>query len=202
MFANDKNIDNLQQLLAELKKYAELQKDYVKLHLVEKLTILISTLILVFILLILGIIALFYLSFTLAYVLAPHVGGLMASYGIITGCIILLILLIVLFRKRLIVQPMVNFLANLLLNDNTPNETPIITLEVIAQRKAEKLEEVQQAKKEMVQTIHELFAPVEHKGGVEGIMQHINTGIAVYDGVRTGIKIMQRIRGYFLKKKK
>lgn len=119
MFANDKNIDNLQQLLAELKKYAELQKEYVKLHLVEKLTILISTLILVFILLILGIIALFYLSlFTLAYVLAPHVGGLMASYGIITGCIILLILLIVLFRKRLIVQPMVNFLANLLLNDN------------------------------------------------------------------------------------
>ena len=80
MFANDKNIDNLQQLLAELKKYAELQKDYVKLHLVEKLTILISTLILVFILLILGIIALFYLSFTLAYVmLAPHVGGLMAQ---------------------------------------------------------------------------------------------------------------------------
>ena len=78
MFANDKNIDNLQQLLAELKKYAELQKDYVKLHLVEKLTILISTLILVFILLILGIIALFYLSFTLAYVLEPHVGGLMA----------------------------------------------------------------------------------------------------------------------------
>lgn len=53
----------------------------------------------------------------------------------------------------------------------------------------------------MVQTIHELFAPVEHKGGVEGIMQHINTGIAVYDGVRTGIKIMQRIRGYFLKKR-
>ncbi len=53
------------------------------------------------------------------------------------------------------------------MKENTPNKTPIITLEVIAQRKAEKLEEVQQAKKEMVQTIHELFAPVEHKGGVE-----------------------------------
>ena len=48
MFANDKNIDNLQQLLAELKKYAELQKDYVKLHLVEKLTILILSLIHIF----------------------------------------------------------------------------------------------------------------------------------------------------------
>lgn len=118
MFANDKNIDNLQQLFIELKKYADLQKDYIKLHLVEKLTILVSTLILVLVLAILGIIALFYLSFTLAYVLAPHVGGLTVSYGIITGCIILLIILIILFRKRLIMQPMVNFLANLLLNDD------------------------------------------------------------------------------------
>ncbi|WP_455671993.1 phage holin family protein [Phocaeicola sp.] len=117
MFANDNNIDNLQQLFAELKQYAELQKDYVKLHLVEKLTILVSTLILVLVLVTLGIIALFYLSFTLAYVLEPHVGGLMVSYGIISGCIILLVLLIVIFRKRLIMQPMVNFLANLLLND-------------------------------------------------------------------------------------
>ena len=118
MFANDKNIDNLQQLFVELKKYAELQKDYVKLHLVEKLTILVSSLILVLVLVILGIIALFYHSFTLPYVLSPHVGGLMVSYGIITGCIILLIILIIFFRKRLIMQPMVNFLANLLLNDD------------------------------------------------------------------------------------
>ena len=41
------------------------------------------------------------------------------------------------------------------MKENTPNKTPIITLEVIAQRKAEKLEEVQQAKKEMVQTIQD-----------------------------------------------
>lgn len=118
MFGNDKNIDNLQQLVAELKKYAELQKDYVQLQLVEKLTILTSTLILVLVLLILGIIALFYLSFTLAYVLEPLVGSLMASFAIITGFIILLIILIIIFRKKWIVQPMVHFLANLLLNDN------------------------------------------------------------------------------------
>ena len=35
------------------------------------------------------------------------------------------------------------------MKENTPNETPIITLEVIAQRKAEKLEEVQQVGKEI-----------------------------------------------------
>lgn len=85
------------------------------------------------------------------------------------------------------------------MKQNTPD---IITLEVIAQRKAEKLIEVQQSKENMVHTIHELFSPVEQKGGVNGIMHNINTGIAVYDGVRTGIKIMQRIRSYFHKKKK
>lgn len=117
MFANDKSIDNLQQLFAELKKYVELQKDYVKLDIVEKLTILLSTLILILVLLVLGMIALFYLSFTLAYVLESHVGGLMVSYGIISGCIMALIVLIAIFRKRLIIQPMVHFLANLFLND-------------------------------------------------------------------------------------
>lgn len=117
MFSNDKNIENLQQLFQELKKYVDVQKDYVKLELVEKLTILISTLLLVLILIILGIIALFYLSFTFAYVLEPAVGSLTVSYAIITACIILLIILITCFRKKLIIQPLVNFLANLFLND-------------------------------------------------------------------------------------
>lgn len=117
MFANDKSIDNLQDLLAECKKYVELQKDYLKLDLVEKLTILLSTLILILILIILGMMALFYLSFTLAYILEPIVGGLTASYALISGVIILLALLSYLFRKQLIIQPMVNFISHLFLND-------------------------------------------------------------------------------------
>ena len=47
MFANDKSIDNLEALFKEIKKYIELQGQYIKLDLVEKLTILISTLILI-----------------------------------------------------------------------------------------------------------------------------------------------------------
>jgi polyferredoxin len=117
MFANDKNIDTLQQLFAELKNYVSLQAEYFSLQLVQKLTVLLSTLILVFVLLILGIMALFYLSFTLAYVMAPAVGGLTASYGLITAFILLLIVVIAVFRQQLIVRPLVRFLANLFLND-------------------------------------------------------------------------------------
>ena len=110
MFGNDKSIENFQQLFFEFKKYLEFQKEYAKLELTEKLTILFSTLIMVLILIILGMVALFYLFFTLAYILEPFVGGLMASFAIIA--------IIVIFRKRLIISPLVNFLANLFLTDS------------------------------------------------------------------------------------
>ena len=108
MFADDKSIENFQQLFFEFKKYLELQKEYTKLELTEKLTILFSTLIMVLVLIILGMVALFYLLFALAYVLEPLVAGIN----------VLLIALVIIFRKQLIISPMVNFLANLFLTDS------------------------------------------------------------------------------------
>ena len=119
MFADDKSIENFQQLFFEFKKYLELQKEYTKLELTEKLTILFSTLIMILVLIILGMVALFYLLFALAYILEPLVGGrLMASFAIIAGINIVLIFLVIIFRKQLIISPMVNFLANLFLTDS------------------------------------------------------------------------------------
>ena len=117
MFTNDKTIDSLQALFYEVKHYVDLQKDYVKLDIIHKLTILISTLILILVLVVLGMIALLYLSFTLAYILEPYVGGLTNSYAIITGGILLIGLIVYLLRQRMIIQPLTNFLANLFLND-------------------------------------------------------------------------------------
>jgi len=115
MFADDKSIENFQQLFFEFKKYLELQKEYTKLELTEKLTILLSTLIMIVVLIILGMVA---LLFALAYVLEPLVGGLMASFAIIAGINILIMALVIIFRKQLIISPMVNFLANLFLTDS------------------------------------------------------------------------------------
>ena len=97
MFANDKSIDNLEKsidnleaLFKEIKKYIELQGQYIKLDLVEKLTILISTLILICVLIVLGMTALFYFSFMLVYTIDSFVNNIIASYAIIGGCILLL----------------------------------------------------------------------------------------------------------------
>ena len=54
MFADDNSIENIQQLFLEFKKYLELQKKYTQLEVAEKLTILLSTLILVLLVVILG----------------------------------------------------------------------------------------------------------------------------------------------------
>ena len=118
MFTDDKSIENIQQLFAEFKKFLVLQKEYTKLELTEKLTILLSTLIMILVLTILGMVARFYLLFALAYILEPLVGGLMVSFGIIAGINVLLIAIIYFFRRQLIISPMVNFLANLFLNDS------------------------------------------------------------------------------------
>ena len=116
MFADDKSVENIQQLFIEFKKYLELQKEYTKLEVTEKLSILLSTLILVLLVVILGVVVLFHLSFTLVYVLAPLVGGLIASYALIACFHVLLIILLVLFRKRLIINPTVKFISGLFLD--------------------------------------------------------------------------------------
>jgi len=115
MFGNDKSIDNLQQLFVEIKKYIDLQKEYYTFDLVEKLTTILSAMALLAVLLVLGLIALFYLSFTLIYILAPYVGGLSVSYAIVTCLILILMLIIYINRKRWVVKPLVNFLTDLFL---------------------------------------------------------------------------------------
>ena len=121
MFAYDKSIDNLTELFKEVKKYLKLQGEYAKLDLVEKLTILLSTLTLIFVLIILGTMAAFYLSFMLVYVLASATESLVAGYAIIGGILILLAFIIYRLRQKLIFQPMVNFLARLFLDDSSNN---------------------------------------------------------------------------------
>ena len=147
MFANDKSIDNLESLFKEVRKYIELQGQYVKLDLVEKLTILLSTLILILIIIILSMMALFYFSFMLVYALAPLVGSLIGGYAIIGGVVLLLAILIYRMRKQWIFQPMVHFLARLFLDDpsskrikimNDIKPIPNYSVEIISQLRAQK----------------------------------------------------------------
>jgi len=115
MLNNEEPSNNFQQLYDEVKKYIELQTEYVKVEFVEKLTILFSTILIIGLIIILAITALFYFSFSMAYLLEPVLGSIALSFGIVSGVFVLLILLLFLFRKRIIIIPVVKFLSKLLL---------------------------------------------------------------------------------------
>ena len=72
-----------------------------------------------------------------------------------------------------------------------------ITLEDITQRK-KKLQGEIQVQKAMTATVREIFAPLAPANNkADAIMRSFNTGMAVFDGVMLGIKIMRKIRKYF-----
>jgi len=109
--------DSFQQLHDDVKKYVELQAEYVKVEFVEKLTILLSALLIIGMVVVLVIAALFYLFFSLAYALLPLLGSLALSFGIISGLYVLLIALFLIFRKKIVINPLVRFLSNLFLKN-------------------------------------------------------------------------------------
>ena len=76
------------------------------------------------------------------------------------------------------------------------------TIEGIRERRLAKREELKLSKDRMLNLSQQLFAPQHGKKIIDRLMQQVNMGIAAYDGLMTGIKILRRVRGFFGDKKK
>ncbi|MBM6779947.1 hypothetical protein [Bacteroides mediterraneensis] len=82
-------------------------------------------------------------------------------------------------------------------------KTPInYSVEMISKLRDKKKQELRNSKARIQQLTEDLFAPQQSKNKMENLMQHVNAGIAAYDGLRTGIMIFQRIHRFFNRKKK
>ena len=115
MFSNSKNIESIGKLLLEFKKYLELQKEFVKLDATEKMTVILSAILIVTVLLLLGSIVLLFLTFALAYDLGGVLGSLSLGFGLISAFILLLTVIFYLNRNRMVIQPMARFMTKLIL---------------------------------------------------------------------------------------
>mgnify|MGYP006366568597 CR=1 FL=1 len=85
------------------------------------------------------------------------------------------------------------------MNNPQENSKTVITLEMICQQKAEKLAEIRASKAKIQQTATELFHPSEAVRGANALMSNFSSGIAIFNGVMTGFKIIKRIRNFFRK---
>lgn len=114
--------DSVHVLIDSIKRYISLSKDYTMLNVVEKLTVIFGSLILILTLIILGSGALFFALLALAYALTPLVGGIGISFLIITAISVILILIIYYNRQRWIMNPIVRFLSHLFFDEKEDHD--------------------------------------------------------------------------------
>ena len=116
MLSSDKNVETFAQLAKVLKHYFGLQKEYVKLGVIEKVVRLLTaaTLAIIFFLLIVAV--MMFMSFAAAYWLSSFI-GLPVAFLLVALFHLLILLLFVLYRKPWIERPLVRFLAELLMNN-------------------------------------------------------------------------------------
>ena len=115
MFSNDKNVETIGQLVETIKHYIGLQKEYLKLDVVDKVVRLLTAFTITLVLLGLLTIALIYLSFAVVYWIEPFVGTA-GGYAVVAGFFLLVLIIVLAKRKTWIEQPLIRLLANILLN--------------------------------------------------------------------------------------
>ncbi len=115
MLSSDKNVENIGQLAQLLKHYLELQTEYVKLDVIDKVVRLLTAAALAILFFLLIIAVMLFVSFAAAYWMGQHI-GMAPAFCVVGGVHLLLLCAFFLYRKTWIERPLVHFLANLLLS--------------------------------------------------------------------------------------
>jgi len=115
MLSSDKNVENIGQLIEVLKHYLGLQKEYVKLDVIDKVVRLLTAAALAVVFFLLVVAVMLFLMLGLASLLSNYIGTTGALFTV-AAIHILLLLLFVANRKAWIERPLVRFLAGLLMS--------------------------------------------------------------------------------------
>jgi len=115
MLSSDKNVETLAQLVEVLKHYLGLQKEYVKLDIIDKVVRLLTAAALAIVLFLLVIAVMLFLMLGLASWLSSFI-GITASLFLVALIHIVLLIVVIIFRKSWIEKPLVRFLASLLMS--------------------------------------------------------------------------------------
>lgn len=117
MFSNDHNISVLRDLVLDVKEYAALRAQLLKIDVVRKMTMLVTALIVGAVLAVLAAIVVLFLSLMVAHMLASVLGSAAAAYGVVGGVYLLAALLVYFKRQAWIAAPVAAILGSLLLAD-------------------------------------------------------------------------------------
>ncbi|MBR1688132.1 MAG: phage holin family protein [Prevotella sp.] len=115
MLSSDKNVETIAQLAEVLKHYLGLQKEYLKLDVIDKLVRLLTATALAILFFLIIVAVVMYFSFAVAFWLSQYIGMTM-GFLVVGGIHLLVLVLFLIFRHSWIERPLVRFLANLLMS--------------------------------------------------------------------------------------
>lgn len=121
MAENDKNNTKYQQLIDDVKEYVSLQSELLQVTVIEKMTKLLAKLILFAISFVMLILFMFYVLLAIAFLLEP-VLGFAGSFAVISLVFLLILSLVLVFRKKLIVKPLMYVLIDVFKENDLKNK--------------------------------------------------------------------------------
>lgn len=107
----------IKKLVAAVRSYLRLQRDYMLLTLAEKLTVLFTAVAMAMVLVVLAALILVFLSIAAGAALGAFLGSTTLGYLIVALVYILLGVVVFIFRRQLFITPIATFLATLFLDD-------------------------------------------------------------------------------------
>lgn len=116
MLSSDKNVETIAQLVEVLKHYFGLQKEYVKLDIIDKVVRLLTAAALAILFFLLLIAVMMFLSFGFAHWLSAYT-GMPLAFVVVAALHLILLLLVFAYRKPWIEKPLVKVLAGILMSE-------------------------------------------------------------------------------------
>ncbi len=117
-YSNQMN-ESYQKLWDETKKYLQLRYDLLRVELLEKSSQIISIMLMVIIAILLGIIIFTYLSVLLLVWLETLFGSIIPGLCIVLGIHVLLLILVVAFRKQWFLHPLIKSFSKILYSNES-----------------------------------------------------------------------------------
>lgn len=189
MISSDQNIETISRLLTNAKKYGEMKFEHLERSTVEKLSTVISALIMGAVIFVVGIIVVVFISAALTVALAPHVGGYLTALLIISACHILLLSCLYLNRHKLIMLPIRHALAKIFFAEKAEEAGPTA-------------EDMQQLHQTLINDYAAFTTPQKPtKNKMEQAFRVATKAWTIADGILLGLKLYKKFNSKMRRKK-
>jgi len=105
--------NNISAIWADIKEYVSIQKEYCKLEVIEKLSLIVSFLLITLFCIGFLFLALVYCSLALLFLLESAFGSIIPALFLVGAANVLIMLLLLAFRKHLFINPVVRLVDKL-----------------------------------------------------------------------------------------